>query len=350
MHDIVIVIADLYLPAEADGAAQQAAASFADIPGLEAVARFGQRHALESGWRSWLAGHLGRADLADVAPASIAAAVLNGADPPDPPTPQGTTRWIASPVHLSAGLTRVHLDHRGLLRLGAAQLSELAADFARTLGMSGFSLTPLPSGDFLFSTPGILALPTPEPARFAGAIVSEVVPASSAAAPLRRLLAEIEMWLHGHPVNEARARQGEPAVTALWVWGAEGRALSPHSRTTADMPAAFGRDAWLDGLWHLQGGSCSGWPEDLHAVLASGHERAVLVAQVGGPLEGSDHSTVTEALARLDERFVAQAWAALRSGRLAGLTVILNDSRASVGRASRFKLWRRRSHALQGFA
>ena len=49
---------------------------------------------------------------------AIAAAVL--------PVEQGGTSWIATPVHLSAGLSQVHLDHRGLLRLGEAQRAALS--------------------------------------------------------------------------------------------------------------------------------------------------------------------------------------------------------------------------------
>jgi hypothetical protein len=345
VRDIVMVIADLYLPAADDGA-QQAAAAFTDIPGLQSVARFGERRALHSGWRAWLAGRLGRSDLTGVAPACVAGVLLEGA--PESPAAAGT-RWIASPVQLSAGLTRVHLDHRGLLSLSQQELALLAADFARTFGTGGSSLAPLPSGDFLLSTPGILPLQTPEPARCAGGLVSEVVPASPAAAPLRRLLAEIEMWLHGHPVNEARAQRGEPPVTTLWVWGAEGT-VGPLTRLPhQELPQAFGRDAWLAGLWHLLGGACSGFPAHLQEVLRPGSGRAVLVAQTGGQLH-NDHATHAEALARLDERFVCEALRALGDGQLAGLTVILNDTRVSVGRASRLKLWRRRAHGLAGFA
>ena len=33
---------------------------------------------------------------------------------------------------------------------------------------------------------------------------------------LRRLLAEIEMWLHAQPLNERRSRRGAASVTGLW--------------------------------------------------------------------------------------------------------------------------------------
>ena len=44
---------------------------------VEAVARFGARARLADGWRTWLLGRTGRADLEGVAPACIAAASLD---------------------------------------------------------------------------------------------------------------------------------------------------------------------------------------------------------------------------------------------------------------------------------
>jgi len=112
------------------------------------------------------------------------------------------------PLHLSAGGARLYLDHRGVLRMPPAELALLAAAFQDTFGVSGFTLTPLSSGDFLLSTAGIAAVATTEPARCAGNDVAEALPRGAAAAPLRRLLAEIEMWLHGQALNEARLRRG----------------------------------------------------------------------------------------------------------------------------------------------
>ena len=37
--------------------------------------------------------------------------------------------------------------------------------------------------------------------------------------PLTRWLNEVQMYLHGHPVNEHRQAAGKPAVNSLWLWG-----------------------------------------------------------------------------------------------------------------------------------
>ena len=351
MREIVIVIADLYLPPGTSDSAAEVAAAFAQVPGLQAVGRFGTRSPLPQGWRSWLAGWAGHGELADIAPAEIAAAVLDGAQRPQA---QQTTRWIATPLELRASHLRVHLEHRGLLSLAAAEQQFLAAQFAGTLGAAGGSLAPLPSGDFLLSTPGLAAHPATEPARSAGGDVAAALPQGAAAGPLRRLVAEIEMWLHALPLNESRARRGEPPVTVLWPWGAGDPAHRspqlPAARAAGSLPLAFGRDAWLAGLWHLQGGGSRPLPQRLEPVLAAVADRAVVVAEVGRELQCSHPDTVAQAVARLDERLVLPAWHALARGELAQLTVIVGDVRVQSGRTSRLRLWRRARAGLRSFA
>ena len=104
MREIVIVIADLYLPSASTeagdasyGSTAQPSGSTNDaiapngmagtLPGplgLEHMARFGQRRMLdaEGGWRAWLARRLGRDDLVDVPPAVIATAAFDQWPPP----------------------------------------------------------------------------------------------------------------------------------------------------------------------------------------------------------------------------------------------------------------------------
>jgi hypothetical protein len=349
VRELVIVIPDLYLPLELRGASRNDN-TFVKIPGLESIARFGARTKLAGGWRSWLLGHIERADLADVAPACIAAAALDpalAASLANPLTPS-VTRWIATAVHLHAGLTRVHFDQRGLLRLTPAEQAILAADFARTFGSSNQTLAPLPWGEFLLGAPGLPPLATIEPARAASGELDQLMPSGPAAAPLRRLLAEIEMWLHALPLNETRRSRGEASITTLWPWGAAGRIVRPEQRAPSELPLAFGRDAWLEGLWRLNGAACRAPPQHLDEVLAAGTRAAVLVVEVGGQLD--DEASVAGALRRLDERFVSPALQALRRGAVDGVSVMLNDARAHIERGDLRKFWRRTLRGLEGFA
>jgi hypothetical protein len=163
------------------------------------------------------------------------------------------------------------------------------------------------------------------------------------------LLTEIEMWLHVQPLNEARRARGEAPVTSLWPWGAAGRIVRPELRAQSEAPLAFGRDAWLEGLWRLDGAACRPPPPRLAEVLGSGASRVVLVVEVAEQLRGEEN-TLAEALSRLDERFVSEAVHALRQRTLERLTVILNDACTQLDRRSLRRFWRRAPTGLAGFA
>jgi hypothetical protein len=340
MREIAVVIADLYLPRAVDAASMTGVAA---LPGLAEAARFGQKGTVHGGWRAWLARWMGRDDLARGAPAAIAAAA--SAHPLD----EGCV-WIANPIHLIAGLTNLHLDYRGLLRLSAQELTRLAQDFTKTFGEADFRLEALESGPFLLRSARSLNATTTEPARVLAHELEASLPDGPDAPVLKRLGAELEMWLHSHPVNEARVRAGELPVSTLWPWGggvALGRpdATVVHAASSdpsAD-PLAFGSDPYLAGLSHLTGLQLQPLPERLPDPTDWSHtRRAVLVTQITALLQANRGWTMSEALAEVDRCFILPAIEALRAGAVSSVLVIANDIRLQVGRRDRLRFWRRR--------
>lgn len=344
MRELVIVIADLYLPRGEDADRVRAGIAAGSVPGIEFAARFGERTQLAYGWRAWLARRFGRADLANVAPARIAAAMC--ADAPQGAGGAAATAWIATPVQLVAGLTQVHLSAQNILPLPAAELASLAASFRRAFGGSGLALYPLPCGELLLFTAGMPALATLEPARAVGADLAQSLPQGPQAAPLRRLGAEIEMWLHGEAVNAARARRGEPPVTSLWLWGsADAPDTPPHAAgggVAAPRTArAFGRDAWLEGLSRIQGSSCEALPARLR-VGAEPANLEVWVLEVRQELAAAGGgASIAHALAQLDVRFISPALEALKGGLAGSVTLMVNDTGVTLTPRSGRRFWRR---------
>jgi len=359
VHEAVIVIADLYLQSGEPPGGQPA--DLGAAAGLEFAGRFGERERLAGGWRQWLALWLGRADLAGVSVAGVAAAALAGAAQQragGAAAAEGAgavTHWIATPLELVAGLTRVHLDRRGIVRLAAEEQATLVESFHCAFAGSGLTLQPLSDGQLLLTTAGIAALATTEPARWAGGELE--VPHGPAAASLLRLVAEIEMWLHGAPLNEARVARGAPRVTTLWLWGAQGAAAAPGRAPRAPRAnggvreVAFGSDAFLAGLCHLTGAALQPLPEHPHALFAQQRaERAVLVAELARESPAAGPWRLAAATDMLDRRLIQPALAALRSGLLERLSLIANDIRVTLGPRSGWKRWRRPRAGLAGFA
>jgi len=334
---IVIVIGDLYLEPEL-------VASAAATPGIAQLARFGDKATLPEGWRAWTVTWLGLSRYAHEPPASVAAAAL-------PNLPAGRAVWLATPLHWIAGLTRVHCDRRSVLRLEHAELEALAASFRDTFRGSGFDLHPLAGGELLLSGPPPSAPAiTTEPARMLLTSVAEALPAGEGAPALRRLGAEIEMWLHDHPLNHERMRRGAPPVATLWVWGGGAPAVSPPAPAADIAAAVFGSDAYARGLGQLVAGETRPMPVDWAAVLGEpGAQRALGVVEVVDLLHANPSWSLADAVVEIDRRLISPALAALRRGELEQLVLLANDRRLSLRAADRWRFWRRLRPMRTGF-
>lgn len=344
-----MVIADLYLPREADAARTEAGVTGAP-PALAHTLRLGTRAPLDRGWRAWLAHWFGRAELADAPVASVAAAGIGAR--------AGAAAWLATPMHWVAGMSGVHLDGRAILRLPPAELAALADDFNAAFRHSAVALRPLGSGDLLANGPDGYSARTVEPARAWLAGLAESLPAGAGASALRRLGAEVEMWLRDQAVNRARAARGERPVSALWFWGGIGPAAAQpprvasaaHGAEAAAQPhtLALGSDAYLHGLARLSGARTGALPQRLGEALRDAHaERAALVVEIGTLLP-SDPWTLSDALREADERFIAPALEALRTGACAAVTLLANDRCVTLRPGHRLRFWRRARAGLAG--
>jgi hypothetical protein len=340
MSEVAIILSDLYL--DRDSAVPQAA-----LPALARIARFAGVTALTGDWRGWLAGWLGRADLAAActrAPAVIAAAGLSRTDA----LPNGTgSVWLASPLHLIAGLSSVHLDYRGLLKLDAATLAVLCRDFDRDFAERGYSLKSLAAGGLLACGPRCEPLPqTHDPARLLGGGIAGSTVHGPGAGALLTLGAELEMWLHAHPLNAGRARRREPPVTTLWLWGG-GEPAAPGPRPA--LPAAlreamfmtvFGEDPVLAGLCTLSGARLRPAAANAHDLLSSGAARTAAVIELFRT-DQSQPATLMELLQHLDERVLAPVVTALKDGVIRQLTLIANDRCSVLTARDGLRFWRR---------
>jgi len=332
-HEFVIVIADLYL-------GEESCVDAAGLPGLERVARFGQRSVLNNGWRAWLAGSAGHPELACESAACVAA--LGAAEA------MAGFLWVATPVHLVMGLTTLHLQQRGLLRLPMTTLRELAEDFHRVFHGSGFKLAPLESGGFLAIGPAVPAAQTVEPARCIGMDVGAALPAAAA---LRRFGAEIEIWLHDHPVNLARGERGQLPISTLWLWGggwAARAAVATATASTTPTQRLIGSDPYLDGLACALGVRAESLPKTIDELLDRPARRIVVVVNLAQILDGDPAADVAAALAALDGRWILPATRLVARGAVRSLRVLANDRCLSFTRRDRLRFWRPACRGLRG--
>ncbi len=273
--------------------------------------------------------------------------------------PSGASVWLADPLHLAASLTSVHVAPQGLLRLDAMSQGELCQAFNDTFAEVGYVLTAARAGRFLACGPALAGeIDTTDPARCLGATVADALPRGSGAAALRRLGAEIEMWLYEHPLNVRRAACGRMPISTLWLWG--GGAPLPahieHSAPDTDSPsiAVFSDDAYVEGLSHLLGVGCRPAIASLASLAAPNSRRAVatfeLFSPSGSPGEGGPAAGALRSLDSLDREWVAPALDRLARGSLARCALLANDRYVSVASRDLWRLWRRPRKALAALA
>jgi hypothetical protein len=225
------------------------------------------------------------------------------------------------------------------LRLSPAELTDLARDFTATFGDTDFHLTLAPSGALLLRSRAAVEVVTTEPSRALANGLEAALPSGPDAPVLKRLGAEMEMWLHSHPLNEARVRRGELPVSTLWLWGGGPAVrLAPTSAREPVSLAAFGSEPYLVGLGRLNGTPVHPVPERLADPAAS----MAIVAELIPLLHDHPHWTMFEALADIDRRFIEPAIGALRRGAADSVVVIANDTQLQVARRDLMKFWRSR--------
>lgn len=174
-------------------------------PPRAAATRFDGAAHLEALWQCFG----GNADAAPTAAGAWRALF----DTPPPPH-----LWQADPVHFSFARDHYLVEPLPDPDLYAAEFAVLAEAAAECLSAAGARLHVSGTRGFvafdrawqLDTTPLDCAL---------GESVQARMPEGADAARWRRLLSEIQMVWHQHPINEAREARGAPAINALWLHG-----------------------------------------------------------------------------------------------------------------------------------
>lgn len=155
--------------------------------------------------------------------------------------------WRLTPVHLHLGMDHAMLidpPGSGLDEAHARALAETAAPVFAEAGLTLRVGTPL--AWYAQGEPWDLqAWPWP---MASGRHIGPYQPAGPAARTWRRLLTEVQMLWHEHPVNEARAQAGLRPINALWL---DGFARTPP-------PPGRGRLVSDDPAWRGAAQAC-GW-------------------------------------------------------------------------------------------
>ncbi len=323
MRRLTLILSDLYLH---EDAAPASVAQVPELPAFEWLLRRSDEPRHIADWRTWLAS-LMPADGCESVISCCASGLLEER--------LIASTWFATPVHLEARLDHVRLVDRGLLRLEAAERAAACEEFARAFGPP-YALHDGGQRTFYLSGLSAAATRTVDPARLLGCDIGPALPVREAT-ELRRLGAEIEMWLHGAAFNAARERAGRARVSSLWLW--QGAPAPPRRPGTPKIDAEFlGGDPLIEAnVRHLRQRDYG--PPTTFARLETRNPH--VVAEFA-PLTGAQ----AEALPALEVDWFAPARAALLAGALGEIELVANDRVFRISAGARWRFWRRQSDWL----
>jgi len=211
------------------------------LPELTSLLTRARRLADARDWRSGVMTALGAEQGMGFGPATVAARAISGLS-------DAVGLCFASPLHVVAGLSRVHLPPDGWLRLAAAESARWLAAFNVEFGGPDLRLHAI-GANWLLEMPGAFAARDGAPEELLGLPLERTAARDDAERALRRLGAEVEIWLADHELNRAREARGLPSINSLWFWGgARAGQVAPLTNAPRAIMVDGEIDAWLGGL------------------------------------------------------------------------------------------------------
>lgn len=254
--------------------------------------------------------------------------------------PQAADRqWFcADPVHLKFHHDRIILGDASLLALEAAEVEALLASLNATFPDLGRFHAPHPRRWYLEAAADLELPPLPPLSAASGRQLGSLMPESPR---FSRLMNELQMLLHDHPVNRAREARRQPTANGLWLWG--GGALAAPAATRierlgADDPLARGMARHLGLISEPAPATLADWPP------GPGRQALILLEHLLAPTLIEDSEAWRDAMARLERDWFAPLAAALGKS-IARLDLISPTAFGvlhwEIRASDRWKLWRR---------
>ena len=229
------------------------------------------------------------------------------------------------PVHFQAGMD----DVRCLIPspLTAEQSAQIMQSLQPLLSLAGFELlhaTEDASGGWYLWCDRELQLTTFSLRGNLSARLFDLMPQGADSGELRRLLTEVQMLLHDHPVNQQCEARGLLPVNALWFWGNAplGLVIRPFSSRV------ISNSAYVRGLCEHLEVDCWPLPPDAQSILDLDAEQLLVVLPA-------------DTLTGIETQWLQPLYAALLRGQIKRLDLHLDHWMVSMqgGRWQQVRRW-----------
>jgi hypothetical protein len=258
----------------------------------------------------------------------------------------GTHYWLrADPVHLRVSREYVTLVDSSLFDLDQTEAQAIVASLNAHFAADALAFKCSAEKRWYVHGERAPRLHTVSSGEVAGQDVQAHLPSGPDAGEWHRVFNEVQMVLHGHPVNEAREARGALAVNSVWFWGGGTRPPVAGCPFTA----VWSNETLASALGAASDIASAALPDDAASWLqAAGREQGrhlVVLDELATPTAYQDTMQWRSSLLDLETRWFTPLVDALRAGRISELILIAPVAAAcwhfEARRADLLKFWRR---------
>lgn len=230
----------------------------------------------------------------------------------------------ADPIHLRVDRDSATLIPAQMLKLDDGEADALLDSINDFLKPDSLQLSRTKSGQWLMRGRDGSELSSYPPSFLAHRNASAFLSDDQASGSWRRLMTELQMLLHAHPVNTAREQQGRMTVNSVWFWG--GAALQTGQPAAATAPLSmrlFADDSFTVSLAGHLGLEC----QPLTAFdPGSDHAHSLIVdTRLTQAMLTGDEAKMDEAEYRIVNQWIAPLQARIEAGENIALDIHNED-------------------------
>lgn len=253
--------------------------------------------------------------------------------------------WLrADPAHLSVEQDRLVLRDAEFLDLSDDEARALSATLSTHFAADGMEFFVADAQRWYMRTASRPQISTTPLDLVRGRDIHPYLPRGSGAIVWHRHYNEVQMLLHGHPVNAAREQRGALPVNSVWWWGEGELAAQP----TAAYRGLVGADPILKGLAQRTTTPQRELPATADAWLASkpvDGEHLIVLETPKRPWAYRSGPEWYTALAELEAAWFAPLSVALMQGGIQSLKISAltpeQNARYTVNKRMLWRFWRR---------
>lgn len=259
--------------------------------------------------------------------------------------PAANGYWLcATPVHLETRRNELVLAGPDALVISAAEAAALTNTLADHLRGEQLTLHAAQPQQWFIRSDTPPAMATTSLDTVIGRDVRDFLPQGAHSRCWHRILTEIQMLLHAHPVNEAREAAGRAPINSVWLWGG-GTLPAPGATPYATV---WSNDDDVRAIAHHRGSRIAAAPARIapDSIDPGTHffSSKLLVA----PLRQGDLAAWSAAVTALERDWFQPVLQALKARRVSSLQLLSVDDTGThqftIRPGDLMKFWRKNKY------